>query len=77
MNGMLTAIDELDTFFNERMSGACDGIANKITNLDPNLQSILLAQLQYNLFIHLQLISNSILLINFHVNQNYIPLIKQ
>jgi hypothetical protein len=43
-----TAKDELNAFFNVRMPGACDEIANKITNLDPNVRSILLAQLQCN-----------------------------
>ncbi|CAF1235295.1 unnamed protein product [Rotaria sp. Silwood1] len=46
-----SAKDELNTFFYQRMPGACDEIANKITNLDANLQNILLAQLQCKLFI--------------------------
>ena len=45
-----TAKDELNQFFNERMPGACDEVANKISNLDPNVRSILLAQLQCNTF---------------------------
>jgi hypothetical protein len=45
-----TAKVELNTFFSTRMPGACDELATKITNLDPNLRSILLAQLQCNLF---------------------------
>ena len=49
----LSAKDELNAFFNDRLPGACDEIANRITNLDPNLQSKLFAQLQCN--IHLRL----------------------
>ncbi len=49
----LTAQDELNAFFNQRIPGACDEVANKITNLDPNLRSVLLAQLQCNTFIHI------------------------
>ncbi|CAF1357953.1 unnamed protein product, partial [Adineta ricciae] len=45
-----TAKDELNQFFNERMPGACDEVANKISNLDPNVRSILLAQLQCTTF---------------------------
>lgn len=41
---------ELTNFFNERMPGACSEIDKKIDNLDPNLRSILLAQLQCSLF---------------------------
>ncbi|CAM2719738.1 unnamed protein product [Rotaria socialis] len=47
-----TATDELNAFFQVRMPGACNEIANKITNLDPALQGVLLAQLQCNLFIY-------------------------
>jgi hypothetical protein len=43
--------NEINTFFSQRMPGACDEVANKIANLDPNLRSILLAQLKCNLFI--------------------------
>jgi hypothetical protein len=46
-----TAKDEINAFFSQRMPGACDQVANKITNLDPNLRNILLAQLKCNLFI--------------------------
>jgi hypothetical protein len=46
-----TAKDELNTFFTQRMPGACDEVANKITNLDPNVRSILLAQLQCSTFL--------------------------
>jgi len=49
----LTAENELNTFFNQRIPGACDEIENKITGLDPNLRSILLAQLQCNTFLHI------------------------
>lgn len=45
-----TAVDEVNAFFQERMPDACNEIAYKITNLDPNLQSTLLAQLQCNHF---------------------------
>lgn len=44
------AKDEINSFFRERMPGACNEIANRIDNLDPNLRSILLSQLQCNLF---------------------------
>ncbi|CAF1060534.1 unnamed protein product [Adineta steineri] len=47
-----TAKDELNQFFSERMTGACDEIANKISNLDSNVRTILLAQLQCNSFIY-------------------------
>jgi hypothetical protein len=47
----LTTKDELNAFFNQRIPGACDEVANKITNLDLNLRNILLAQLKCNLFI--------------------------
>jgi hypothetical protein len=46
------ATNELNAFYSLRMPGACDEVANKITNLDPNVRSILLAQLQCNTFIH-------------------------
>ncbi len=46
------ATDEINAFFTQRIPGACDEVANKITNLDPNVQSILLAQLKCNSFIH-------------------------
>jgi hypothetical protein len=46
-----TTKDELNAFFSQRIPGACDEIANKITNLDTNLRNILLAQLKCNLFI--------------------------
>ena len=45
-----TAKDEVNAFFTQRIPGACDEVATKITNLDPNLRSILLAQLQCNTF---------------------------
>ena len=41
---------ELNAFFTQRISGACDEVANKISNLDPNIRSVLLAQLQCNTF---------------------------
>jgi len=44
--------NEINVFFNQRMPNACDEVANKITNLNPNLRTILLAQLKCNLFIH-------------------------
>jgi hypothetical protein len=47
-----TAKDEINTFFTQRMPSACDEVANKITNLDPNLRSVLLAQLKCNTFMH-------------------------
>jgi hypothetical protein len=47
-----SANDELNKFYTIRMPGACDEVANKITNLDPDVRSILLAQLQCNSFIH-------------------------
>ena len=43
--------NEINAFFSQRMPGACDEVENKITNLDPTLRSILLAQLKCNLFI--------------------------
>lgn len=46
------ATSEVDAFFNVRIPSACDEVANKITNLDPNLRSVLLAQLQCNTFIY-------------------------
>lgn len=46
-----TAKDELNQFFTNRMPGACDEVANKITNLDPKVRSVLLAQLQCSTFI--------------------------
>lgn len=46
------ATNELASFFNERMPGACDEVANKITNLDPSVRSVLLAQLQCKTFLH-------------------------
>lgn len=46
-----SAKDEINTFFNQRIPGACDEVANKISNLDPNLRSQLLAQLKCNTFI--------------------------
>jgi hypothetical protein len=51
---------ELDAFFNQRMPGACAEVATKIDNLDPNVRSILLAQLQCSLFIHKQTINLNI-----------------
>ncbi len=42
--------NELNAFFTQRIPGACDEVANKITNLDPNIRSVLLAQLQCNTF---------------------------
>lgn len=45
------ATNEINTFFRQRMPGACDEVANKITNLDPNLRNVLFAQLQCDLFI--------------------------
>jgi hypothetical protein len=47
-----SAKDELNTFYTERVPGACDEVANKITNLDPNVRSVLLAQLQCHSFIY-------------------------
>jgi hypothetical protein len=47
-----SAQDEINAFFTQRLPGACDEVANKITNLDPNVRSILLAQLKCNSFIH-------------------------
>ncbi len=47
-----TTKDEINAFFSQRIPGACDEVANKITNLDPNLRIVLLAQLKCNLFIH-------------------------
>ncbi len=46
------ATNEFNAFFTQRIPGACDEVANKITNLDPNLRSVLLAQLKCNSFIH-------------------------
>ena len=46
------AKDELQAFFSQRLPGACNEIATKIDNLDPNIRSILLAQLQCNTFFH-------------------------
>lgn len=46
-----TAKDEINAFFNQRIPGACDEVANKITNLDPALRSVLLAQLKCSTFI--------------------------
>jgi hypothetical protein len=45
------ATAEINAFFSQRLPGACDEVANKITNLDLNLRNILLAQLKCNLFI--------------------------
>ena len=45
------ATNELTAFYNERMPGACDEVANKITNLDPKIRSVLLAQLQCKTFL--------------------------
>jgi hypothetical protein len=47
----LSVKDELDRFFNQRMSGACTELSTKINNLDSNLRFILMAQLQCNLFL--------------------------
>jgi len=47
-----SAKDEINVFFTQCIPGACDEVANKITNLDPNVRSILLAQLKCNSFIH-------------------------
>ncbi len=47
-----TAKDEINSFFNQRIPGACNEVANKITNLDPNVRSVLLAQLKCNTFIY-------------------------
>ena len=47
-----TIKDEINAFFSQRIPGACDEVANKITNLSPNLRSVLLAQLKCDLFIH-------------------------
>ena len=44
------ATNELAAFFNQRMPGACDEVANQISNLDPNVRSVLLAQLQCKTF---------------------------
>ena len=44
------AKDELAAFFGQRMPVACKELANGIDNLDPNLRSILRAQLQCDLF---------------------------
>lgn len=46
----IDAKTEIGTFFSQRMPNACDEIANKIDNLDPNVRSILFAQLQCSLF---------------------------
>lgn len=45
------ATNELTAFFNQRLPGACDEVANRITNLDANLRSVLLAQLQCKTFL--------------------------
>ena len=45
-----TAVAELNAFFAQRMPGACKELANGIDNLNPNLRSILRAQLQCDLF---------------------------
>ncbi len=45
------ATNELNVFFTQRLPSACDEIANKITNLNPSVRSILLAQLQCTTFI--------------------------
>ena len=45
------ATADINAFFNQRMPGACNEVANKITNINSNLRSVLLAQLQCNLFI--------------------------
>jgi hypothetical protein len=42
-----TTKDEINSFFSQRIPGACDEVANKITNL----RSIALAQLKCNLFV--------------------------
>ncbi len=47
-----TAKDEINAFFNQRIPGACDEVANKITNLDRKVRSFILAQLQCNTFLH-------------------------
>jgi len=44
------ATNEINAFFNLRMPGACNELKN-ITNLDPNLQSILFAQLECSTFL--------------------------
>jgi len=49
----LNVTDELNTFFSQRLPNACDEVANKITNLDPNVRSVLLGQLQCNTFFHI------------------------
>ena len=45
------ATNELNIFFTQRIPSACDEVANKITNLDPNVRSVILAQLQCNTFL--------------------------
>ncbi|CAF4250678.1 unnamed protein product, partial [Rotaria sordida] len=45
-----TAKRELNAFYNKRMPGACNELATKIDNIDPNIRNILLVQLQCNLF---------------------------
>ena len=39
---------ELNAFFTKIMPAACDKVAHRITNLDPKLQSVILAQLECN-----------------------------
>lgn len=46
----LTVRDELRTFFNRSMPNACKQLASKAANIDPIVQTRLLAQLQCNLF---------------------------
>ncbi len=48
------ATAELNAFFTQRIPSACDEVANKISNLDPNIRSVLLAQLQCNTFSYLK-----------------------
>ena len=44
------AINELNVFFIQRWPGACNEVQNNITDLNPNIQTILFAQLQCDLF---------------------------
>ena len=44
-----TAKDEINAFFTQRIPGACDEVANKITNLDPKCTKCIISttEMQY------------------------------
>ncbi len=48
-----TVKNEMNAFFNQRIPGACDEVAHKITNLDRKVRSFILAQLQCNTFLRI------------------------